>query len=93
MSVKLMFEGKEICTVPPESLTKERLPVHRFLVTSEGTWIRRIEFTSEVDLMPLFRSFPANYRVEFLEDCTGCQTDQPNQLAHMDPPNGCLYGP
>lgn len=25
--------------------------------------------------------------------CLGCLGDQPNQLAHMDPPHGCLFEP
>jgi len=25
--------------------------------------------------------------------CSGCQTNEQNQVAHMDPPNGCLYTP
>ena len=28
-----------------------------------------------------------------MSSCPGCQTNELNQIAHMDPPNGCLYVP
>jgi hypothetical protein len=36
-----------------------------------------------LDLAPVIK-------VQIMPLCEGCQTDQPNQLAHMDEPYGCL---
>lgn len=30
--------------------------------------------------------------IKLISSCSGCRSDQPNQLAHMDP-GGCLYDP
>ena len=45
----------------------------------------------------ILRRFSEDYillKIKLLDiKCSGCLEDQPNQLAHMDCPNGCLHDP